>query len=44
MVWWPFATTPERAETTEVTDLHNGAPPLHSAPPWFNIFVGVIRM
>jgi hypothetical protein len=31
MVWWPFATTPERAETTEVTDLHNGAPPLHAA-------------
>ena len=31
MVWWPFAPKPERADTTEVTDLNNGAPPLHSA-------------
>ena len=33
MVWWPFAPQPERADTSEVTDLHNGAPPLHSAVP-----------
>jgi hypothetical protein len=31
MVWWPFATKPERADTSEVTDLHSGAPPLYSA-------------
>jgi hypothetical protein len=30
MVWWPFATKPERADTPEVTDLHSGAPPLYS--------------
>jgi hypothetical protein len=30
MVWWPFATQPERADTSEVTDLHSGAPPLYS--------------
>jgi hypothetical protein len=30
MVWWPFAPKPERADTLEVTDLHNGAPPLYS--------------
>jgi hypothetical protein len=30
MVWWPFATKPERADTSEVTDLHSGAPPLYS--------------
>ena len=30
MVWWPFATKPERADTLEVTDLHSGAPPLYS--------------
>ena len=30
MVWWPFAPQPERADTTEVTDLNNGAPPLYS--------------
>ena len=31
MVWWPFAPQLERADTTEVIDLNNGAPPLHSA-------------
>jgi hypothetical protein len=30
MVWWPFATKPEKADTSEVTDLHSGAPPLYS--------------
>ena len=30
MVWWPFAPQPERADTSEVTDLHSGAPPLYS--------------
>jgi hypothetical protein len=30
MVWWPFATKPERVDTLEVTDLHSGAPPLYS--------------
>jgi hypothetical protein len=30
MVWWPFATKPERAATLEVTDLHSVAPPLYS--------------
>jgi hypothetical protein len=30
MVWWPFATQPERADTLEVTDLHSGAPLLYS--------------
>ena len=30
MVWWPFAPKPERADTSEVTDLHSGAPPLYS--------------
>ncbi len=30
MVWWPFATKPERADTSEVTDLHSGAPLLYS--------------
>jgi hypothetical protein len=30
MVWWPFAPKPERADTSEVTDLHGGAPPLYS--------------
>ena len=30
MVWWPFATQPERADTSKVTDLHSGAPPLYS--------------
>ena len=30
MVWWPFATKPERADTLEVTDLHSVAPPLYS--------------
>jgi hypothetical protein len=30
MVWWPFATKPERVDTSEVTDLHSGAPPLYS--------------
>ena len=38
MVWWPFAPQLERADTTEVIDLNNGAPPLHSASlvrsPW----------
>ena len=29
-VWWPFAPKPERADTSEVTDLHSGAPPLYS--------------
>jgi len=29
MVWWPFATKPERADTSEVTELHSGAPPLY---------------
>ena len=30
MIWWPFATKPERADTSEVTDLHSDAPPLYS--------------
>ena len=30
MVWWPFATKPERADTLEVTDLHSVALPLYS--------------
>jgi len=30
MVWWPFAPKLERADTSEVTDLHSGAPPLYS--------------
>ena len=30
MVWWPFATKPERADTSEVTDLYSGAPLLYS--------------
>lgn len=30
MVWWPFAPQPERADTSEVTDLYSGAPPLYS--------------
>ena len=30
MVWWPFATKPERVDTLEVTDLYSGAPPLYS--------------
>ncbi len=33
MVWWPFAPKPERADTSEVTDLYSGAPPLYSTPP-----------
>src|SRR5262249_20958608 len=32
MVWWPFATKPERADTLEVIDLHSGAPLLYSTP------------
>jgi hypothetical protein len=46
MVWWPFAPQPERADTSEVTDLHSGAPPLYSTverlvsnSPNFVIFV-----
>ena len=31
MVWSPFATTLERADTLEATDLTNYAPPLYSA-------------
>ena len=30
MVWWPFATKPQRADTSEVTDLYSNAPPLYS--------------
>jgi hypothetical protein len=30
MVWWPFATPLERADTLEATDLLNYAPPLYS--------------
>ena len=30
MVWWPFATKPERADTLEVIDLYSGAPLLYS--------------
>ncbi|MCA1574093.1 MAG: hypothetical protein LC770_06050, partial [Acidobacteria bacterium] len=30
MVWWPFATTLERVDTSEATDLHTYAPPLYS--------------
>ncbi|CAN5573943.1 hypothetical protein BH20ACI3_BH20ACI3_04460 [soil metagenome] len=30
LVWWPFATTLERADTLEATDLHTYAPPLYS--------------
>jgi len=30
MVWWPFATPLERANTSEATDLLNYAPPLYS--------------
>jgi len=30
MVWWPFAPKLERADTSEVTDLHSDAPPLYS--------------
>jgi hypothetical protein len=30
MVWWPFAPKPERADTSEVTDLYSYAPPLYS--------------
>ena len=47
MVWWPFAPQLERADTTEVIDLNNGAPPLHSASfvvkdPWAHgRFLGV---
>jgi general L-amino acid transport system permease protein len=33
MVWCPFATKPERADTSEVTDLHSGAPLLYSTFP-----------
>jgi hypothetical protein len=36
MVWWPFATKPERADTSEVTDLHSGAPPLYSTRSFEN--------
>jgi hypothetical protein len=31
MAWWPFATKPEKVETSEVTGLNNYAPPLYSA-------------
>jgi hypothetical protein len=31
MAWWPFATTPEKADTMEVTGLNNYARPLYSA-------------
>jgi hypothetical protein len=31
MAWWPFATTPEKADTMEVTGLNNYALPLYSA-------------
>ena len=30
MIWWSFATNLERADTSEVTDLHSGAPLLYS--------------
>jgi hypothetical protein len=30
MVWWPFATMPETADTLEVTGLHKSAPLLYS--------------
>ena len=40
MVWWPFATKPERADTLEVTDLHSVAPPLYSTLSFENL-VGV---
>ena len=36
MVWWPFATKPERAATLEVTDLHSVAPPLYSTRSFEN--------
>jgi hypothetical protein len=36
MVWWPFATKPERAATLEVTDLHSVAPPLYSTTSFEN--------
>ena len=38
MVWWPFATKPERADTSEVTDLHSGAPPLYSTVTFVLLF------
>jgi hypothetical protein len=40
MVWWPFATQPERADTLEVTDLHSGAPLLYSTSFVVNIHLG----
>jgi hypothetical protein len=39
MVWWPFATKPERVDTSEVTDLHSGAPPLYSTSFVVSLFV-----
>jgi hypothetical protein len=38
MVWWPFAPKPERADPSDVTDLHSGAPPLYST------VVGIIEI
>jgi sugar phosphate permease len=43
MVWWPFATKPERAATLEVTDLHSVAPPLYSTvSPWFELSLALM--
>jgi len=44
MVWWPFATKPERADTSEVTDLHSGAPPLYSTVSPLFFALGSLRL
>jgi len=44
MVWWPFATKPERAATLEVTDLHSVAPPLYSTTFVVVYSVGIDRL
>ena len=43
MVWWPFAPQPERADTSEVTDLHSGAPPLYSTLFVVNPIVNLLK-
>ena len=43
MVWWPFATKPERADTLEVIDLHSGAPLLYSTRSFGNTWAEGLR-
>ena len=43
MLWWPFATKPERADTLEVIDLHSGAPLLYSTRSFGNTWAEGLR-